>query len=74
MTRVDALSFVDMSLLLILIPVEEPPHLTADYSNLRNYVGKTSGASGFVWQVPHDAVDVALVLTQITLEPIYLWF
>ena len=30
MTRVDALSSVDMSLLLILIPFEEPPHLTVD--------------------------------------------
>ena len=29
-TRVDALSWVDMSFLRILIPFEEPPHLTAD--------------------------------------------
>ena len=32
MTRVDALSRVDMSFFTILIPFEEPPHLTADLS------------------------------------------
>ena len=30
MTRVDALSSIDMPFLLILIPFEEPPHLMAD--------------------------------------------
>ena len=31
-TRVDALSSLEMSLLLILIPFEETPHLTADFN------------------------------------------
>ena len=33
-TRVDALSWVDMSFLRILIPFEEPPHLTADLTSV----------------------------------------